>query len=133
MDGPFNFEVALKIGGSLDGARVIATTSSAEKAKRLEQLGAGAVVNYQTTPEWHLAVRELTGGRIRHLPLAVVGPRGVAPEAGETRRRCAPTWPPPVLTFVALPNIAHQPKLRGAGPRGCALLLIPGGHNDAFH
>jgi len=47
----------------LFGARVIATTSSAEKAKRLEQLGADAVVNYRTTPEWHLAVRELTGGR----------------------------------------------------------------------
>jgi NADPH:quinone reductase-like Zn-dependent oxidoreductase len=47
----------------LFGARVIATTSSAERAKRLEDLGADAVVNYTTTPEWHLAVRELTRGR----------------------------------------------------------------------
>jgi NADPH:quinone reductase-like Zn-dependent oxidoreductase len=47
----------------LFGARVIATTSSAEKAKRLEELGADAVVNYKTFPAWHVAVRELTGGR----------------------------------------------------------------------
>src|SRR5262245_50810630 len=45
------------------GARVIATTSSDEKAKRLTSLGADEVVNYRTTPEWHVAVRNLTGGR----------------------------------------------------------------------
>src|SRR5262245_26431015 len=45
------------------GARVIATTSSDEKAKRLISLGADDVINYRTTPDWHLAVRELTGGR----------------------------------------------------------------------
>ncbi len=42
---------------------MIATTSTADKAKQLEWLGADAVVNYTTTPDWHLAVRELTGGR----------------------------------------------------------------------
>lgn len=45
------------------GARVIATTSSDEKAERLKVLGADTVVNYQREPEWHLAVREATGGR----------------------------------------------------------------------
>jgi len=47
----------------LIGARVIATTSSDEKAKRLASLGADRVINYRTTPDWHLEVRELTGGR----------------------------------------------------------------------
>src|SRR5215471_16371344 len=47
----------------LFGARVIATTSSDTKAERLHALGADAVVNYRTTPDWHLAVRELTSGR----------------------------------------------------------------------
>jgi NADPH:quinone reductase-like Zn-dependent oxidoreductase len=42
---------------------VIATTSSAEKTKRLEELGADAVINYATNPEWHQAVRELTAAR----------------------------------------------------------------------
>ena len=45
------------------GARVIATMSSDEKADRLKGMGADEVINYRTTPEWHLAVRELTHGR----------------------------------------------------------------------
>lgn len=49
--------------GKLLGARVICTTSSDEKARRLKSLGADAVLNYRTTPDWDVAVRELTGGR----------------------------------------------------------------------
>ena len=45
------------------GARVIATTSSDEKAERLKRLGADDVVNYRSTPNWHVRVRELTDGR----------------------------------------------------------------------
>src|SRR5215831_2744284 len=45
------------------GARVIATTSSEEKAGKLMTAGADEVINYRTTPNWHVAVRELTGGR----------------------------------------------------------------------
>jgi NADPH:quinone reductase-like Zn-dependent oxidoreductase len=47
----------------LAGARVIATTSSDEKAERLKALGADEVLNYLETPDWEVAVRELTGGR----------------------------------------------------------------------
>jgi len=47
----------------LFGARVIATTSSEEKAQRLKALGADEVVNYHTTLDWDVAVRELTNGR----------------------------------------------------------------------
>jgi len=47
----------------LFGARVIATTSSDEKAKRLLALGASDVVNYRTTPDWSRAVLALTSGR----------------------------------------------------------------------
>lgn len=42
------------------GARVIATTSSDEKAERLKHLGADEVVNYRITPEWSRTVRKLT-------------------------------------------------------------------------
>jgi NADPH:quinone reductase-like Zn-dependent oxidoreductase len=47
----------------LYGARVIATTSSDEKAKRLHALGADEVINYRTIPGWHEAVRKVTNGR----------------------------------------------------------------------
>lgn len=45
------------------GARVIATTSSAEKAERLRALGADEVVNYNEVEAWGRHVRKtLTGG-----------------------------------------------------------------------
>jgi len=47
----------------LFGARVIAITSTDEKANRLKAVGADEVINYRTTPDWHVAVRELTNGR----------------------------------------------------------------------
>jgi NADPH:quinone reductase-like Zn-dependent oxidoreductase len=46
----------------LSGARVIATTSTEEKAERLKALGADEVINYTDCPDWHAAVRELTNG-----------------------------------------------------------------------
>jgi NADPH:quinone reductase-like Zn-dependent oxidoreductase len=45
------------------GARVIATTSTAEKAERLKALGASEVINYTETPDWDQKARELTNGR----------------------------------------------------------------------
>lgn len=47
----------------LFGARVIATTSSPAKARILREIGADDVVDYSAVQDWHLAVRELTGGR----------------------------------------------------------------------
>lgn len=44
------------------GARVIATTSSDDKADQLRELGAAEVVNYRRTPDWGAEVRRLTGG-----------------------------------------------------------------------
>jgi NADPH:quinone reductase-like Zn-dependent oxidoreductase len=45
------------------GARVIATTGDDAKAELLGRLGAAAVVNHRSTPDWPAAMRELTGGR----------------------------------------------------------------------
>ena len=44
------------------GARVIATTSSNEKAGILRKLGADRIINYRETPEWGLAAKAFTGG-----------------------------------------------------------------------
>ena len=45
------------------GATVYVTSSSDEKLERAKALGAAGTVNYRTTPDWHKAVKELTGGR----------------------------------------------------------------------
>ncbi|GGE40387.1 NADPH:quinone oxidoreductase [Pullulanibacillus camelliae] len=46
----------------LMGLRVISTTSSDEKAKKLKALGADEVINYKTTPHWGEAAKAWTGG-----------------------------------------------------------------------
>ena len=46
----------------LAGASVILTSSRDDKLARGRQLGADAVINYRTTPEWDKAVKALTGG-----------------------------------------------------------------------
>jgi len=56
------------------GARVVATTSSSEKAKLLEKLGADHIINYKETPEWGAEARKLTGGvGVDHV-IEVAGP-----------------------------------------------------------
>ncbi len=42
------------------GAEVIITSSSDEKLERAQELGADAIINYKTTPEWHKEVYKLT-------------------------------------------------------------------------
>jgi len=69
----------------LFGARVIATTSSKEKAERLKALGADDVINYRTTPDWHLAVRDLTGGRGVDLVVEIGGPGTIEQSIKSTR------------------------------------------------
>ena len=44
------------------GLRALVTSSSDEKLERARQLGADGLINYQKTPEWSTAVRELTNG-----------------------------------------------------------------------
>ena len=45
------------------GARVVATTSSEDKAAMLRQLGADAVVNYAADAQWGKTARQCLGGR----------------------------------------------------------------------
>jgi NADPH:quinone reductase-like Zn-dependent oxidoreductase len=55
------------------GARVIATTSSDEKAERLKAVGADDVINYRKNSDWHVLVREMTAGRGVDQVLETVG------------------------------------------------------------
>jgi NADPH:quinone reductase-like Zn-dependent oxidoreductase len=58
----------------LFGTRVIATTSSDDKAQWLKELGADDVINYRTTLNWHEAVHELTAGRGADHVIETIGP-----------------------------------------------------------
>jgi NADPH:quinone reductase-like Zn-dependent oxidoreductase len=49
------------------GARVIATSSSDEKLERAVALGADAVINYRTMPNWGAEAMRLSGGGIDHI------------------------------------------------------------------
>jgi NADPH:quinone reductase-like Zn-dependent oxidoreductase len=46
----------------MQGAEVIATSSSENKIKRLKALAADHIVNYKDTPNWHKTAREITDG-----------------------------------------------------------------------
>lgn len=64
----------------LMGARVIATSSSDEKLKRLTELGAEHTINYKSEPEWGKRVLELTEGRGVDHVIEVGGP-GTLPQS----------------------------------------------------
>ncbi|HEY3594607.1 MAG TPA: NAD(P)-dependent alcohol dehydrogenase [Polyangiaceae bacterium] len=56
------------------GAKVIATSSSAEKRERLKTLGASETLDYRATPKWGEAAKALTGGRGVDVVLEAGGP-----------------------------------------------------------
>jgi NADPH:quinone reductase-like Zn-dependent oxidoreductase len=60
------------------GARVIATTSSTQKAERLKGLRASDVINYSETPDWDAKVRELTDSRGVDCIVEIGGPGTIA-------------------------------------------------------
>ncbi|MCX4747864.1 NAD(P)-dependent alcohol dehydrogenase [Kitasatospora sp. NBC_01287] len=69
----FGVQLAAALGG-----RVIAVTSSDEKALRLKELGAAEVVDRRVTPAWESAVLDLTGRRGVELVLEAVGAPTIA-------------------------------------------------------
>ncbi|OJJ71765.1 hypothetical protein ASPBRDRAFT_125577 [Aspergillus brasiliensis CBS 101740] len=66
-------------------ARVLAITSSDEKAAKLKELGADAVVNYSTCPEWDREILALTGGKGVDKVLDIAGEKTVVKSAASTK------------------------------------------------
>jgi NADPH:quinone reductase-like Zn-dependent oxidoreductase len=60
------------------GARVIATSSSEAKLEKLTHLGADAVINYKTVPDWGQKAKDLTDGRGVDHVMEVGGPGTLA-------------------------------------------------------
>lgn len=71
--------LALQLAKAM-GARVISTSSSNEKLKKLKDLGADEVINYKTHPEWGKLVLELTHGIGADHVIEVGGP-GTLPQS----------------------------------------------------
>lgn len=67
---------AIQIAKSV-GAKVIATTSSNEKAKLLEKLGVDHIINYRETLDWGEEAKRLTGGVGVDVVVDVVGPNSL--------------------------------------------------------
>jgi NADPH:quinone reductase-like Zn-dependent oxidoreductase len=68
------------------GARVLAITSTDEKAQRLKELGAEAVVNYSAFPDWDREVLALTGGRGVDKTVDIAGEKTIVKSAASTRK-----------------------------------------------
>lgn len=68
------------------GARVIATTSSSEKARLLQQLGADHIINYRDTPDWASEVKTITGGVGVDLVIEVAGLSTLKQSAASVKR-----------------------------------------------
>lgn len=67
------------------GARVFAITSTDEKARKLEELGADAVVNYGTFPDWEHEILALTNGRGVDKVIDIAGEKTIVKSAAATR------------------------------------------------
>jgi len=67
------------------GARVIMTTSSAERCARLKELGADETIDYRAFAEWDKAARELTGGEGVDLTVDIGGADTVQRSLSSTR------------------------------------------------
>jgi alcohol dehydrogenase len=71
------------------GANVVATTSTAEKASRLRDVGADVVVNRREHPQWSTQVRAVTGGLGVQRVIEIGGPATFGQSlASAARRSC---------------------------------------------
>ncbi|MEJ7927589.1 NAD(P)-dependent alcohol dehydrogenase [Sphingobium sp. AN641] len=67
------------------GARVLAITSTDEKARTLEELGADAVVNYRKVPDWEHEILALTNGKGVDKVIDIAGEQTIVKSAAATR------------------------------------------------
>ncbi|CAE6452251.1 unnamed protein product [Rhizoctonia solani] len=108
------------------GARVLATTSSEEKAQKYRSLGVDHVINYQETPNWADEVKKLTHGQGVDQVLEIGGngtlmesirsikPKGMVHVIGAPRED-APTTAFYDLTIALM---GSEGKLNGVTPGG---------------
>lgn len=69
------------------GARVLAITSSDEKAATLKELGAESVVNYSSCVDWDREILALTNGKGVDRVLDIAGEKTIVKSAASTKKR----------------------------------------------
>jgi len=97
--------MALQIA-SINGARVVITSSSNDKLELAKRLGADVTINYRETPDWENAVREATGGRGADIVVETVGAATLA----QSIAACAPNARIGLLGVLA-PSPREMPDL----------------------
>lgn len=96
------------------GARVIATTSSKEKAAKYKALGVDEIINYREVPEWSTKVKELTGGKGVEQVLEVGGQGTLMQSLNSVQRE----------GFVHVIGVVTQDTPTGEGLNDLALKLL---------
>jgi NADPH:quinone reductase-like Zn-dependent oxidoreductase len=122
----------------LHGARVLVTSSSDDKLARARALGAADGINYRSTPDWHRAVLDLTGGEgVDHVvetagdlerSVACLRPSGLVSLVGYSSQLALDSGAPPVYRYTVgvLPMLMQQARLQAltAAPReSCERML----------
>jgi NADPH:quinone reductase-like Zn-dependent oxidoreductase len=69
------------------GVRVLAITSSDEKAEKLKELGAESVVNYTAFPDWDREILALTGGQGVDKVIDIAGEKTIVKSAASAKIR----------------------------------------------
>ncbi|RUO33790.1 zinc-dependent alcohol dehydrogenase family protein [Aliidiomarina soli] len=67
------------------GARVLAITSTEEKAEKLKALGAESMVNYSTSPDWEREILKLTNGKGVDKVIDIAGEKTIVKSAASCR------------------------------------------------
>jgi len=107
------------------GARTIITSSSDEKLAKARELGAHGTVNYRTTPEWHIPVREITGGRgVDHI--VEIGGATTIPESLQSVRQGGR------IALIGAVAGAGMADIGGAGTRRVSIEGVYVGPRDMF-
>jgi NADPH:quinone reductase-like Zn-dependent oxidoreductase len=103
------------------GARVIATSSTDEKLQVAKQLGASALINYKTTPDWAAEVLRVTDGKGADL-VADVGGSGTVDQSVKALRMGGTAC---LIGFLTPPhkNDVVMPLITGA--KSCDILEWP--------
>lgn len=106
------------------GARVVVTSSSDKKLKRMRELGADMTVNYRSVPNWGERISEMTDGRGVDIVLENVG----RPTLDQSMLACANNAMLVLIGTGPLPE--KLPKMPGLYIKNLSMKAISNGNRE---